>query len=437
VLQLILLLAEGRANLLVGGESDFRFSESGVCQFAIVTQLVEAVVELGDLGLQRGFMLLELANAGGERVAFLVAFVLLRGEAFQLVGDRLGFLIEGADGALQRIELALARGDGHFLRAQICPGLFEAGLKFRLLALQCALAATGFVHLLLQLSERTLQFRDLVFAGKHGALRLGIAACAAGEDSLPREDFAGTSHEVEITCGFLPSSGCGGEIGGDAGSLQQLAKERLNRFVRLDHAENGSGAGRKKLGELGLSGAGEIECGDARPALLLGGEFCDDLLCGFRLLDEHQLEVMAEGSFDCGDVFVRNANLISKGTDHALVALENGLGASAEAFVIMLQLLEQVQAGAFFGLLAQQLIEHLAGFAQLLLDLAQACLAFLESATAGLDVDLLRLEICLEFLQARFQSRFFLAELNLLRGEFFHPHQIALLLQIDLVDFVA
>jgi hypothetical protein len=70
----------------------------------------------------------------GQDLAFLRALGLLRLEAVNLIDDGLDFLGEHARGIFQRLEFALARGDGHFLRAQFRLGLLQTGLQLRLFA---------------------------------------------------------------------------------------------------------------------------------------------------------------------------------------------------------------------------------------------------------------------------------------------------------------
>ena len=74
------------------------------------------------------------ASAG----ALLLPFLLLGGQALDLVNDGVDLLVQQALGILQRIELAFARGDGHFLGAQFGLRLLQAGLQLGLLALQRA-----------------------------------------------------------------------------------------------------------------------------------------------------------------------------------------------------------------------------------------------------------------------------------------------------------
>ena len=71
------------------------------------------------------------------------------GQAFDLEHDGLNLLAQQAGGILQRLELAFARGDGHFLLAQFGLRLLQAGLQFRLLAQQRAALAAGLLDELL------------------------------------------------------------------------------------------------------------------------------------------------------------------------------------------------------------------------------------------------------------------------------------------------
>ena len=80
------------------------------------------------------------AGLGRQRGALLQAFLFLRGQALDLINDRVDLLVQQALGILQRVELAFVRGDGHFLGAQFGLRLLQAGLKFGLLALQRAFA---------------------------------------------------------------------------------------------------------------------------------------------------------------------------------------------------------------------------------------------------------------------------------------------------------
>jgi hypothetical protein len=73
-----------------------------------------------------------------QRAAFLQAFLFLRRQALDFKNHRLNFLVQQPVRILQRVELAFARGNGHFLLAQFRLRLLQAGLQFRLLAQQRA-----------------------------------------------------------------------------------------------------------------------------------------------------------------------------------------------------------------------------------------------------------------------------------------------------------
>src|SRR5687767_13805405 len=137
-----------------------------------MTEMFQTGIELGDLRLERHIALLEFSNSGCERIPFLVPLLFLGGKPLQLVSDRFRFLRKRANRTLERVELALAGGDGHFARAQIGAGLFEARLQGGLFALNGALAAAGFSDLLLQGRERCLEFIDLVLTREDRALWL-------------------------------------------------------------------------------------------------------------------------------------------------------------------------------------------------------------------------------------------------------------------------
>jgi hypothetical protein len=94
----------------------------------------------------------------------LQTFLFLRGKALHLEHDGLNLLPEHARGALQRVDLALSRGDGDFLVAEFRLRLLEARLQFRLLALQRAAALAGFGNFFLKLQHIGLELGNLVFA---------------------------------------------------------------------------------------------------------------------------------------------------------------------------------------------------------------------------------------------------------------------------------
>ena len=68
---------------------------------------------------------------GRQPGALLQAFLLLRGQALNLINDRVDLLVQQPLGILQRVELAFVRGDGDFLGAQFGLRLLQAGLQAR------------------------------------------------------------------------------------------------------------------------------------------------------------------------------------------------------------------------------------------------------------------------------------------------------------------
>src|ERR1035437_7745013 len=131
LLQRRALLAERRRQLLVRRERDLAFGQRRVRHVARLPEIFQFFGQRGNLLLSGAFTRYEFVQLGRERLAFLQTFLLLRGKTLHFKHDRLDFLVEQAVGILQRLELALARGNGNFLLTQ-----------FRLLAQQrAALAA--------------------------------------------------------------------------------------------------------------------------------------------------------------------------------------------------------------------------------------------------------------------------------------------------------
>ena len=105
-------------------------------------------------------------NCAASALAFLRAFLFLRGQALDFKNHRLDFLVQQPVGILQRVEFAFARGDGHFLLAQFRLRLLQAGLQFRLLAQQRAALAARLRDALLQLRPVRPAVRQSGFCGR-------------------------------------------------------------------------------------------------------------------------------------------------------------------------------------------------------------------------------------------------------------------------------
>ena len=155
------------------------------------------------------------------------------------------------------------------------------------------------------------------------------------------------------------------------------------------------------------------------------------------MLGQHQLQVMAQRRFNRRHKLVRHVDFIRQRAEHMLGLFERGQGPGAEAFMFGVQLLEHLQAGTTFRLLLQHSILLLRRDSQFALNFLQALLTLLDAPPLPLRIQLLGLHIGREFAQTLLQSRPLLFKLNLLRGELFQPHQIALFLQIERGDFIA
>ena len=114
---------------------------AGVGRVALLAQALQLGGQLRDLLPGRPARALRSSPAWAASAgALLQPFLFLRGQALNLINDRVDLLVQQALGILQRVELAFVRGDGHFLGAQFGLRLLQAGLQLGLLALQRALA---------------------------------------------------------------------------------------------------------------------------------------------------------------------------------------------------------------------------------------------------------------------------------------------------------
>ena len=85
--------------------------------------------------------------------------------------------------------------------------------------------------------------------------------------------------------------------------------------------------------------------------------------------------MMAKRRLDRGDVLVGHSNLVGQRSQDGLGLLQRGQCAHAEAFVLRLQLLEQMEAGALFGLLMEKAVQLVPRLGDLLLNLAEPLLS--------------------------------------------------------------
>ena len=146
---------------------------------------------------------------------------------------------------------------------------------------------------------------------------------------------------------------------------------------------------------------------------------------------------MAERGFNRSHVAVGHPDFIRQRTERLLGLFERRQCSDAEPFVLGLQLLKHLEAGLLFRLFLQRSIQLLRQLIRLLLNFVQALLSFLERIAPCLNALFFRFDVRCESAQPLFQSRALLFELGLLCGELFQTDNIALLLQIKHVDFVA
>ena len=156
----------------------------------------------------------------------------------------------------------------------------------------------------------------------------------------------------------------------------------------------------------------------ARPDLV-GAEVGENLLRGFRLLGQNELQMVAERVFDGDDKLIRHANAVGERADDRARLAQRGQGARAETFVRPFELLEHVQARTFLGLRLQKLVLLGGRRLQFHLEFAQPVLPLLDRAALGLRVQFLNLDARGEFLQARFEPGALLFESALFRRKAF------------------
>ena len=104
----------------------------------LLPQSLQQPSQLLDLRLAALFARFTLIGPGRQARALLQALLFLRGQALDFIDDRVNLLMQQPLRILQRVELALVRGNSHFLRPKFLLRLLQPGLKLGLLALQCA-----------------------------------------------------------------------------------------------------------------------------------------------------------------------------------------------------------------------------------------------------------------------------------------------------------
>ena len=127
----LLLLLEGGAHLLFRGQRHPAFGQPGVGGVALLAQAFQLRRQFRHLRLAGLLARFAFPGPGRQPGALLQPFLFLRGQALDLINDRINLLVQQALGILQRVELAFVRGDGDFLGAQLGLRLLQAGLQAR------------------------------------------------------------------------------------------------------------------------------------------------------------------------------------------------------------------------------------------------------------------------------------------------------------------
>src|ERR1051326_2029393 len=112
-------------------------------------------------------------------------------------------------------------------------------------------------------------------------------------------------------------------------------------------------------------------------------------------------------------------DFVRKRTENVLRLLERRERASAKAFVVSLQLFEDVEARALLSLLFEHLVLLFAGNVEFIMNLSEPFLAFLDRAALGLSVQFLSFDVDRKFMQTRLEAGSLLFELNFFGGKFF------------------
>ena len=230
------LLPERSAHLLFRRQRHPAFGQTGVGRVALLARgfhLRGQFFKFQLAGLLAGFA---FAGRGGQPCALLQAFLFLGGQALNLIDHRVNLLEEQPLRALQGVEFAFVGGDGHLLGAQVGLRLLKAGLELGLLALEGALGAAEFRHLLVQRGEIGPQPGNLVFPPQDGSRGLAIAVAvvtAARVNAVAAQQLAAQCDVMEGAVALVPSGSGRVEIPHDAGRAQQALQQGLNGRLAL------------------------------------------------------------------------------------------------------------------------------------------------------------------------------------------------------------
>ena len=233
---------------------------------------------------------------------------------------------------MQRVELALARGDGHFLGAQFRLGLLQAGLQLRLFAEQRALAPADFGDAFLQCGRRACNSAIWFLRPENGCgapCRNLAVQITAGENAVAVEQFALGRDKIKRAAGlvpaprwprpdrgrsmFDPASRCSNGWTDGSASITLAAPTARARTAAAASLS------------AGLPGAAaKLQRGHAGPAGFVDTQVVQNLARRLRLLCQDELQMVAQGGFNRHDVLVRHADFIGQRTEDIGRRLEGG-----------------------------------------------------------------------------------------------------------------
>ncbi len=327
--------------------------------------------------------------------AFARAFRLLRRQAVDLINDGLDLLRQHARGIFQRLEFALARGDGHFLRAQLRLRLLQSSLQ----AASARSATRPFCRLIsptLSCNAPTASRNSAIWflRPEDGRRRLAGAVpvqIAAREDAVPVEQFARGRDEVERPIGrppgapwpppdrarstSAPAAAC------NSGRTDASASITLNAPTALagSHAERWQQVNPLDRRQMQRRDAGAAGFGwRASPPRSAAP---------FPAASVNTNCKLCPSAVSIATTYGSGTRILSASEPSTLPAvLSADKRAGAEPFVLGLQLLQHVEARAFLGLPPQQFVQLLRRLVQLLLYFAQTLLPVLHRAAMRLRV---------------------------------------------------
>ena len=155
------------------------------------------------------------------------------------------------------------------------------------------------------------------------------------------------------------------------------------------------------------------------------------------MLRQDQLQVVPQSRFHRHHVLVPNPNPVRERTQDGSGLFERRQGARAEPLVRRVQLFQNIQPGALFRLLLEEALQFLLDVTELLRNLAQALLPFVNRGPLRLGIYSFNFHARGKFIQPRLESRPLFLQLNLFCRKLFQADHVPLLLQIERVEFIA